>query len=438
MDEQTEKVMEEAKDAAMSSTQRTKNLRELFSHIPKNDKIKDIYLNSSKSYTPLIININWNDFHFEYWDYGDNKEFWLVTVQTTTQEQKDVYRFWFKKSGSAEIKASKTTYEAYPLPIKELLDLSGYRKNWFIVENTYMEQAIKKRDELFRVKANTDEKIKKYRKQVKEVLEKAPEPDQNDQDYWDKKKALEDSIIIPQVEESEEFQQKKTEIEGQTGKSQIEKNMEIHEAKKEVSKQSVKIMEETAIQTVKDRGEPKELALTKENIKNYLYKGKFPISDQEVVMFLALCHRQNLDPWVGDVHLIKYTENEPAQMVVGKYAFLKRAKEIKDYKGLEAGIIVEDKDGNEIFREGERKKATETLIGGYAKIEVEGMRSSYAEVSMEEYNKPTHRGWKNIPATMIRKVAIVHALREAFPAEFQGMYDESEMAHTRPDKEEEI
>ena len=32
-----------------------------------------------------------------------------------------------------------------------------------------------------------------------------------------------------------------------------------------------------------------------------------------------------------------------------------------------------------------------------------------------------------MPATMIRKVALVQALREAFPSELSGMYDQSEM-----------
>ena len=45
--------------------------------------------------------------------------------------------------------------------------------------------------------------------------------------------------------------------------------------------------------------------------------------------------------------------------------------------------------------------------------------------------------WAKMPATMIRKVAIVSALREAFPDKFQGMYDQSEMGQdgTLPENE---
>jgi len=35
--------------------------------------------------------------------------------------------------------------------------------------------------------------------------------------------------------------------------------------------------------------------------------------------------------------------------------------------------------------------------------------------------------WKGKKATMIRKVALVHALREAFPSTFGALYDESEV-----------
>ena len=36
--------------------------------------------------------------------------------------------------------------------------------------------------------------------------------------------------------------------------------------------------------------------------------------------------------------------------------------------------------------------------------------------------------WKSKPATMIRKVAVVQALREAFPEDFGGLYSEEELS----------
>jgi len=56
----------------------------------------------------------------------------------------------------------------------------------------------------------------------------------------------------------------------------------------------------------------------------------------------------------------------------------------------------------------------------------------HVEVSLSEYmkknseGKPT-RAWAEMPATMIRKVALVQALREAFPDKYQGLYDAAEI-----------
>ena len=75
----------------------------------------------------------------------------------------------------------------------------------------------------------------------------------------------------------------------------------------------------------------------------------------------------------------------------------------------------------------------ETLVGGWAEVHVKD-RSIPAkeEVSLAEYNKGQSQ-WKTMPATMIRKVALVHALREAFPAKFSGLYDAPEMGVGVPD-----
>ena len=49
-----------------------------------------------------------------------------------------------------------------------------------------------------------------------------------------------------------------------------------------------------------------------------------------------------------------------------------------------------------------------------------------AVVGIDEYGTGKSM-WKTKPATMIRKVALVQALREAYPGEFAGLYDAAEM-----------
>jgi phage recombination protein Bet len=404
-DELANKVMEEGKEAAKALAKRNKDLREVFSHIPNKNMVKSKHLNVDADYAPLIIQPNWNNFHYRCWEFGDTKENWLVEVTTTTQDQQDVYRFWFRKTGSVEVKPSKPTVLKYEkLDSDKLLDISGYRKNWFVVDNDYYELAHKKTEELFRDKEPKKEKSVKAKEQMKELF---PKPEDKKLDYqlltkadeYDLKKEEEDNEVIMGILEEEK----------------------------------VKILDNKQAIMEKDETQLPQLVLNMENIRNYIYRGKIPVTDQEIVMFLALCKKQNLDPFKRDVYLVKYSVDQPAQMIVSKDLFLKRANECKAYTGMDAGIIVEDKDGKEIIREGSRVKKEETLVGGYCKIEIKDKRHSYAEVSLSEYYKEKNKSWKNIPATMIRKVAIVQALREGFPDEFQGMYDDAEMIQGRED-----
>lgn len=101
--------------------------------------------------------------------------------------------------------------------------------------------------------------------------------------------------------------------------------------------------------------------------------------------------------------------------------------------GKKAGIIVLDENGNMIEREGTFHLKGETIVGGWAKVYIKGYETpEYAAVSFEEYagrksNGELNSQWASKPATMIRKVALVQALREAFPEETAGMYAPEEI-----------
>ena len=62
-------------------------------------------------------------------------------------------------------------------------------------------------------------------------------------------------------------------------------------------------------------------------VKKYLVRGRSElVTDQELVMFINTCKMQKLNPLAnGEVYLIKYSKDEPAQMVVGKDSYNKRA-----------------------------------------------------------------------------------------------------------------
>jgi len=172
--------------------------------------------------------------------------------------------------------------------------------------------------------------------------------------------------------------------------------------------------------------------LTVEIIRKYIN----PLAtEQEAYMFLRLCQSQQLNPFLREAYLIKYSPSEPATIVVGKDTFLKRAQACPDFDGFRAGVIL--KAGNNmVYRDGAFVGPGETLLGGWA--EVYRKARSYAtraEVSLQEYLRRRRDGspqrpWAEMPATMIRKVPLVQALRETFPERFAGMYSPEEMPNT--------
>lgn len=104
-------------------------------------------------------------------------------------------------------------------------------------------------------------------------------------------------------------------------------------------------------------------------VKKYLVRGRAElVSNQELVFFMNTCRQQKLNPLVqGEVYLIKYSKDDPAQMVVGKDAYLRRAFDHPDYLFKNDGITVQR--GNEIIqKEGCCLYPGETLVGGWCRV----------------------------------------------------------------------
>lgn len=149
-------------------------------------------------------------------------------------------------------------------------------------------------------------------------------------------------------------------------------------------------------------------------------------TDQEAANFLQLCRGMGLNPFVRDAYLIKYGDKE-ASMVVGKDAFTKRADSHPQFGGMESGVIVRIGDKEPVNRKGTLVLDGESLVGGWARVARSDRKlDTDTTVSFKEFD--TGRSmWQKMPGTMIEKVAIVKALRTAFPATFSGLYDQAEM-----------
>lgn len=173
-----------------------------------------------------------------------------------------------------------------------------------------------------------------------------------------------------------------------------------------------------------------EVSLDIDFVKKYLVRGRSEfVTDQELVMFINTCKMQKLNPLAnGEVYLIKYSKDEPAQMVVGKDSYNKRAFLNPNYLGKEDGIVVIR--GNTVVqKKGCCLYPTEELIGGWCRVfyvKKSIKLEAFKEVALNEYSKGM-ANWKSKPATMINKVAISQCLRDAFPSDYEGLYAEEEL-----------
>lgn len=180
-----------------------------------------------------------------------------------------------------------------------------------------------------------------------------------------------------------------------------------------------------------------EITLTRDTVAKYIADND-QVTEQEFMMFGALCKQYGLNPFIREAYLIKYGD-QPATIVTGKDVFTKRAYRNPRFAGCEAGIFVQTANGGYKERPGSMVLPGEQVLGAWAKVYIKSYDVPiYDSVSFEEYAGRKRDGsltktWAQRPGTMIRKVALVHALREAFPEEFTGMYDHAEMGVEVPE-----
>lgn len=171
------------------------------------------------------------------------------------------------------------------------------------------------------------------------------------------------------------------------------------------------------------------IPLEQNKLRKYL---KIPnqVPDEEIEIAIHKCFRLGLDPINDEVYLIPRNDKRKGHKVltltISVYSFIRKANDEPDYQGFEAGLVLLNKDNQIIHRPGTIKLADEKVIGGYAKVFRDGMKQPFtAEVSMDEYAGDKDL-WVSHSRTMIRKTAITHAMREAYPQRFAGVYEQAE------------
>lgn len=156
-------------------------------------------------------------------------------------------------------------------------------------------------------------------------------------------------------------------------------------------------------------------------------------SDKDIALFMATCQKKRLDP-IGseDAYLVGYNTRDGfrAKMVTSYHVFNRRASANADYDGIESGVIVWNKNTNKIYDKVGTAffpEAGEQLLGAWARVFFKSKNHPVEErVRLAEYS--TNKGnWVSMPGTMLEKVAKSRAWRTAFPEDFQGLYEASEM-----------
>lgn len=174
-----------------------------------------------------------------------------------------------------------------------------------------------------------------------------------------------------------------------------------------------------------------KVILTPSIVQQYIVGTDSPITIQEFKFFSELCKARGLNPFLKEAYCIKYG-NQPAQIVVGKDAIIKRAVLNPEFDGIESGVIV-IKDDNITERKGCFVAPNENLVGGWAKVYRKNWtHPTYCSVGLEEVASRKKDGslnsmWASKPATMVEKVAKVRALRETFIENLGGLYDADEV-----------
>ena len=186
-----------------------------------------------------------------------------------------------------------------------------------------------------------------------------------------------------------------------------------------------------------------EVTLSPSVVARYIIAGNQPASDKDIYAFMAKCKARHLNPLAGDAYMTTYRNRDgsvTSTVIVSKDYFVRTASQQPGFDGFEAGVIVSSKrTGELVYRQGSLVgKESETLVGGWATVyDKNRSHPSRAEVSLEEYD--THKSmWNTKPATMIRKVALVQALREAYPGAYGGLYDRDEIAGQEQEREQPI
>ena len=154
--------------------------------------------------------------------------------------------------------------------------------------------------------------------------------------------------------------------------------------------------------------------------------GGVEVTQTDVLRLLEFACVHKLSPALGEMYFFK--SKGRLSIGVSAEAYLRRANNCPDYRGLEQGWIVCGRGGKgrKYLKPNEDVSPDVNIIGSWAKAYREGYKTPIGEAMFAEYDKKRD-AWCGLKETMIKKVARSIALRLAFPAQMGNLYTQEEM-----------
>lgn len=160
-----------------------------------------------------------------------------------------------------------------------------------------------------------------------------------------------------------------------------------------------------------------------ELLKSTVCKGA---SNDEFELFLHVCKRTGLDPFMKQIYSIPRGGQRTIQTSIDGLRLI--AERTGKYSPGKQSIYE--------YNENKQLLASTSFV---MKMTADGTWHEVAYTAMfAEYNPGVGSFWKKMPHVMLSKVAEAAALRKAFPAEMSGIYTKEEMAQSDKQDDEEI
>ena len=157
------------------------------------------------------------------------------------------------------------------------------------------------------------------------------------------------------------------------------------------------------------------------------------LTDMEFQFFVGLGKASGLNPFTREIWCVKYQDNAPAQVFIGRDGYRKAAQAHSEYDYHQCDAVY-SKDKFEVNNGDVRHSYSLTdrgeLVGAYCIAKRhKSSRPIYVFAELKEYStgKSLWNNQTGKPATMIKKVAESQCLRACFQDLLGGTYGEEEM-----------